>query len=197
MVEDAIGEIEADALGFGEPKVDGEEVVVAGGGFVLEVGFDDGKGDLALLPLEKSGAEVTEEFAAGGFEEVEVAGVVEVVADGAFGVGDAMGVLKGRRAHGEILAGRREVSSKWWEMKGCAGRERGYVEGVNWQEIVVLAIVGTTAGLFVWNRLRPRKFSLAKDTHCGCSGPGEVGRGSSMVFRARRGERPQVIVKMK
>ena len=83
------------------------------------------------------------------------------------------------------------------EMKSCVGEETAYVGEVNWQEIAALGIVGMTAGLFVWNRFRPRKFSLTKDTHCGCSSPAETARGSSMVFRARRGERPQVLVKMK
>src|SRR5882757_6464613 len=65
FLEDAVGEVEAEAAGEGGPELDGEEVVVAGGCAVAEVGFDDGKGDLLLLELKESGAEVTEKFAAG------------------------------------------------------------------------------------------------------------------------------------
>ena len=64
--------------------------------------------------------------------------------------------------------------------------------------MVALGIVGLTAGLFGWARWRPRKFSLARDTHCACSAKsGRSGPQSSLIFRARRGERPQVVVKMK
>jgi len=68
---------------------------------------------------------------------------------------------------------------------------------VGWQETVALSIVTLTAGVFLWQRLRPRKFSLQRDTHCGCASPGQSGAGPSIVFHARKGERPQVIVKMK
>lgn len=34
--------------------------------------------------------EIAEEFTAGGFEDIEVTGMVNMVAGGAFGVGDAM-----------------------------------------------------------------------------------------------------------
>jgi len=92
VVEDAVGEVEAEAAGLGEPELDGEEVIVSGRGSVMEVGFDDGEGEVLFVKLGAGGAKVTEEFAAGGFEEVEVTGVVDVVAEGAFGVGDAVGV---------------------------------------------------------------------------------------------------------
>jgi hypothetical protein len=68
---------------------------------------------------------------------------------------------------------------------------------MDWQQVVSLAIVAVAAGLFSWARLHRRKFSLARDTHCGCAarGPGE--EKSSIVFHARKGERPAVVVKMK
>jgi hypothetical protein len=71
--EDSIGEVEADAFNDGQPGFDGEKLVVAGGGFVAEAAFDDGKNDVLLLPLEKGWAELAEEFATRGFEDVEVA----------------------------------------------------------------------------------------------------------------------------
>jgi hypothetical protein len=68
---------------------------------------------------------------------------------------------------------------------------------VDWQQVVSLGIVGATAGILLWSKLRPRKFDLKRDTHCGCSSPAEAAPKSSMIFRARRGERPEIIVKMK
>jgi len=68
---------------------------------------------------------------------------------------------------------------------------------MGWQETAALSIVATTAAAFLWSHLRPRKFSFKGDTHCGCLSPGETASRSSIVFHARRGERPQVLVKMK
>ena len=67
---------------------------------------------------------------------------------------------------------------------------------MDWQQIVSLAIVGTVAALFAWARWRPRKFDFKRDTHCGCAGSGTPEQ-SSIIFHARKGERPEVIVKMK
>ena len=67
---------------------------------------------------------------------------------------------------------------------------------MDWQQSVALAVVGVTASLFVWNRFRPRKFSFERDTHCGC-GRGDGVRAPSVVYHARKGQRPEVIVKMK
>jgi len=68
---------------------------------------------------------------------------------------------------------------------------------MNWQQAVSLIIVAGVAGMFVWARVRRHKFSLARDTHCGCSAPGSTGEGSSIIFHARKGERPAVRVKMR
>ena len=78
----------------------------------------------------------------------------------------------------------------------CAEREREYLSFVEWQHVVSLGIVGAVAALLAWGKFRPRKFSLERDTHCGCSASGHSTQ-NSIVFRARRGERPQITVKMK
>jgi hypothetical protein len=49
--------------------------------------------------------------------------------------------------------------------------------------------------MFLRAKLRKRKFSFEHDTHCGCASP--AGGGGSIVFHARKGQRPQVIVKSK
>jgi hypothetical protein len=68
---------------------------------------------------------------------------------------------------------------------------------MDWQQWVSLVIVAAAAGLLGWSRLRRRKFSFQRDTHCGCSAVGPAVRQSSIVFRARKGERPEVLVKIK
>ncbi|HZM03276.1 MAG TPA: hypothetical protein VFC44_09645 [Candidatus Saccharimonadales bacterium] len=64
---------------------------------------------------------------------------------------------------------------------------------MDWQKIVSLSIVAATAGLFARAKLRRRKFSFARDTHCGCASPS--GSKASIVFHARKGQRPQIRVK--
>ena len=73
----------------------------------------------------------------------------------------------------------------------------GYVFGVDWQEVTVLGITALTAGLFVWSKFRPRKFSFERDTHCGCASSAESAPKTSIVYRAKRGERPQIVMRMK
>ena len=67
---------------------------------------------------------------------------------------------------------------------------------MDWQQLAALAIVGIAAFLLIRSRLRPRGNCLSKDSPCGCSaatGPAPKG---SITYRARKGERSQVIVKM-
>jgi hypothetical protein len=68
---------------------------------------------------------------------------------------------------------------------------------MDWQQTMSLAIVAGTAGLFLWNWLRPRKFSLRHDTHCGCSAIDGAATQSSITIRGRRGQPPEIVVKMK
>jgi len=69
---------------------------------------------------------------------------------------------------------------------------------MDWQELTALLIVAGAAGGFVWAKWRRRRrFSFERDTHCGCASSAESAPLSSIVYRARKGERPQVIVKMK
>ena len=74
---------------------------------------------------------------------------------------------------------------------------------MDWQQLVALAIVAITAGLFIATRTLAaglfgrRKFSFERDTHCGCAARGSSAGQSSIVFRARKGQRPEVLVKMR
>ena len=68
---------------------------------------------------------------------------------------------------------------------------------MDWQEAIALTIVAGTAGVFLWRRFRRRPFDFKRDTHCGCSSPAQTNPQSSIVFRARKGHRPEVIVRMR
>jgi len=71
---------------------------------------------------------------------------------------------------------------------------------MDWQQCVSLLIVAAAGVLMLGGRLRRRRFSFQHGTHCGCaatvaqSGPQSS---SSIVFRARKGQRPEVLVKMR
>ena len=57
---------------------------------------------------------------------------------------------------------------------------------MDWQQTVSLVVVASTAVLLVGSKFRRRKFSFERDTPQ-----------SSIVFRARKGQRPEVLVRMR
>jgi hypothetical protein len=67
---------------------------------------------------------------------------------------------------------------------------------MDWQELTALAIVGGTVTALMRSRLRKRRLSFQRHTHCGCSATPDTPP-PSITFRARKGERPQIIVKTK
>jgi hypothetical protein len=67
---------------------------------------------------------------------------------------------------------------------------------VDWQQTVSLIIVAGAAGALLWSRFGRRRFSFERDTHCGCSAANQPTQ-NSIVFRARKGARSQVVVRMK
>ncbi len=68
---------------------------------------------------------------------------------------------------------------------------------MDWQQTVSLVIVASAAVLLAESKFRRRKFSFERDTHCGCVVLQESSPQSSIVFRARKGQRPEVRVKMR
>jgi hypothetical protein len=81
----------------------------------------------------------------------------------------------------------------------CQRCDTAYVEIVNsdWQTVVSLVIVAAAAAGLLWAKFRKRKFNFHRDTHCGCATPDQSTTHQSIIFRARKGERPQVVVKRK
>lgn len=75
---------------------------------------------------------------------------------------------------------------------------------MDWQQPVALGLVVAAGFGLVASKFRRRKFSFERDTHCGCSSPShadtsgtQAGPKSSIIYRARKGERPEVVVKMR
>jgi hypothetical protein len=74
---------------------------------------------------------------------------------------------------------------------------RVMLASMDWQQVCSLAIVGLAAGLLLYGKLRRRPLGFSQHTHCGCASPAATTPRSSIVFRARKGERPQVVMKMR
>jgi hypothetical protein len=67
---------------------------------------------------------------------------------------------------------------------------------MDWQQAVALSIVAVTAGLFAWVKCRSRKLQWNRATHCGCAATSDSNAAhSAIIFRARKGHVPQVIIK--
>lgn len=65
---------------------------------------------------------------------------------------------------------------------------------MNWQTPTALAVVVLTAAAFAWPRLRPRRWTFAKDSPCGC-GSSRSSRPEGLVVSGRRGETPRITLK--
>jgi hypothetical protein len=65
---------------------------------------------------------------------------------------------------------------------------------MDWQQPTALLIVALTAGAFAWNRVR-RKRRPGLPCGCGCPAASSQPQTGSITLRARKGERPQVIVR--
>ena len=63
--------------------------------------------------------------------------------------------------------------------------------------MVSLTIIAGAAGLLLRGKFRQRRLSFLHDTHCGCAAAPETGVQHSIVFRARKGKRPEIVVKMR
>jgi len=68
---------------------------------------------------------------------------------------------------------------------------------MDWQQWVSLVIVAVAAGALLAGKFRRRRFSFQQQTHCGCVGAAPSGPQSSIIFHARKGGKPEVLVKMR
>jgi hypothetical protein len=68
---------------------------------------------------------------------------------------------------------------------------------MDWQQLVSLVIVAAAGYLLLAGAQRRRRFGIQRGTHCECAAVSQSAPHSSMLFRARKGERPVVWVRMK
>jgi hypothetical protein len=68
---------------------------------------------------------------------------------------------------------------------------------MDWQASVALLIVACTGLLLLRSRFGRRKYHFQEQTGCGCSSAASSVPQGKIVFHARKGERPEVIVHMK
>jgi hypothetical protein len=73
----------------------------------------------------------------------------------------------------------------------------GLCFGMDWQHLASLSIVVLAAGCLLRSRLRRPRFSFLRDSHCGCAASSPIGPQTSIVYRARKGQRPEVQIKMR
>jgi len=67
---------------------------------------------------------------------------------------------------------------------------------MDWQQITALTVVALTAALFLRARMRRSKSKLPCDSQCGCASSAEPPK-ETVIYHARKGERPEIIVKMR
>jgi hypothetical protein len=66
---------------------------------------------------------------------------------------------------------------------------------MNWQTPVALGIVALVVVAFLWHRFRPRRFSLTRDTACGCASRPGGAKPPGYIVHGRRGEPQKVTLK--
>lgn len=113
LVGDLVGEVKPDPLGGGHPDFGCQDLIVAGQHLVMEVRFDDWKHESRVLPGQQGVAQAAKEFPAGGFQDAEVVGVINMITNGAVGVGYAMAMDKTAGAHGMQRRAGDRGSSIW------------------------------------------------------------------------------------
>jgi hypothetical protein len=94
---------------------------------------------------------------------------------------------------------RRKPKSRKYNLKTSVAQAHfsGILRDMDWQQLLSLTIVAAAAGLLLRRKLRRPRFSFQHDTACGCAGVSNPSPKTSIVFRARKGERPQVRVKIR
>jgi len=65
---------------------------------------------------------------------------------------------------------------------------------MDWQQFVSLLIVAVAGCALVARKFRGPRFSFQRDTHCGCVAVSRSAPQTSIVYRARKGQRPEVLV---
>ena len=124
LIGDAVAEVQPHSLEKRRPDFNRQQIVVACGRFEAQPRLDDRENHVLFLPVQDGRAERADEFAPRRLEQIEVARVINMVADGAFGVGDAVRVAERSNGHGARLS-RRTRSSR--------PKPESVVQDISWQ----------------------------------------------------------------
>src|SRR5687768_2435854 len=89
-MHNTIVERKANSLQIRNPQFRREQFVIAGGGTITQTALDHWKNHAFFLPRQESLPEMAKEFAARSLQQVEITAVIDVIANGALGVGDAV-----------------------------------------------------------------------------------------------------------
>ena len=100
---DPVSEIQSHFLQGSQPQLNRQQIVITGGGPIKHTALDDWKKDVLLLPMQERRAQMAEELAARFFQDIQVAGVVDMIAQRALRVSYAMRIQKNLRTHGASL----------------------------------------------------------------------------------------------
>jgi len=100
LVGDAAGKSQPDLFSDGRPDFNTQNIVVPRHGFVTQPAFDDREDRILFLPFEQRAAELAEEFTARSLQQVEIAAIIDMVADSAFSVSDTVLVAENGCGHG-------------------------------------------------------------------------------------------------
>lgn len=68
---------------------------------------------------------------------------------------------------------------------------------MDWQQLASLAIVSVAAALLLRSKVQSPKLRFARTNPCGCAGSRREVPQHSVIYHARKGERPRIIVKMR
>lgn len=73
FLKDAIRKIQPHAFHRGQPRLNGEQIIIPGWPFVAQPALDYWKNQVLLLPFKKSCSELPKEFTARAFQHIEIA----------------------------------------------------------------------------------------------------------------------------
>src|SRR5205085_1943627 len=102
-LHDPVSEIQSHFLQGSQPQLNRQQIVITGGSPIKHTALDDWKKDVLLLPMQEGRAQMAEELAARFFQNFQVTGVVDMIAQRALRVSYAMRIQKNLRTHGASL----------------------------------------------------------------------------------------------
>lgn len=104
LLKNPAAKIEPRALNQSRPQFNRQNIIVTSRRFVAQVAFDNRKNRIPLLQLQQCQSKLPKKLIPRDFKQIEVAPVIDVIADGAIGVSHAVNVTKNSAGHAPSLA---------------------------------------------------------------------------------------------